>query len=295
MALKTQQVARPNLACEITPEQVIAARGSRHSSSLEACSRYALPAGSLAPSLSATNVADREALREAVSAVLGEVADRSRDVIGIVPDAAVRIVLLDFDALPQKREDADAMVRFRLKKSLPFDVEQAAVSYDVSLRDGHVKVMAAVCVRTVLEEYEGILRDAGYIPGVVLPSMFASLGTVHADEPTMVLKVDAMTSTLAIVQANQLLLFRTLENPPAGRESAEQLADDIYPSLVFFEDNYSLQVRRVLVGGRVAASDVGPALQAQSGAQVMDLISEAPFPGGNVPLAQMAGVLGALI
>jgi type IV pilus assembly protein PilM len=295
VALTSQPVARPNLACEITPDQVIAARRARNNSSLEACSSYVLPAGSLAPGLSSTNIADREALQEAVSTALGEVSDRSRDVIAIVPDAAIRVVLLDFDTLPEKRQDADAMVRFRLKKSLPFDVEQSAVSYDVMARDGQVKVLAAVCLRTVLDEYESIFRDAGYLPGMVIPSMFAALGTLQADEPTMVLKVDAMTSTLAIVRANQLLLFRTLENPPAGRESGEQLAEDIYPSLVFFEDNYSLQVRRILVGGRVAASAVGPALQAQSGAQVMDLIPETSSVTGNVPAAQMAGVLGALI
>ena len=39
-------------------------------------------------------------------------------------------MLLDFDTLPDKREDAEAVVRFRLKKSLPFDVDQSAVSFD---------------------------------------------------------------------------------------------------------------------------------------------------------------------
>jgi type IV pilus assembly protein PilM len=289
------QQGRPNLACEVTPDQIVAARSPRPNSALEACSRYVLPAGSLAPGLSATNILDREALHQGVSTTLAEVADRSRDVIAIVPDAAVRVVLLDFDSLPEKRQDADAMVRFRLKKSLPFDVEQSAVSYDVSSRNGLVKVLAAVSLRSVLQEYESIFHGAGYIPGMVIPSMFAALGSVHTEEPTMVLKVDPLTSTLAIVQANQLLLFRTLENPPAGRESGEQLAEDIYPSLVFFEDNYSLQVGRILVAGRVAASQVGPALQAQSGAQVADLISEVPVSTGNVPAAQMAGVMGALI
>jgi type IV pilus assembly protein PilM len=288
-------MARPNLACEVTPYQVVAARCDRHSSSVEACSSSVLPAGSLTPNLAATNIADREALHQAVSAALGDVADRSRDVVVIVPDAATRIVLLDFESLPEKRQDADAMVRFRLKKSLPFDVEQSAVSYDVTLRNGAVKVLAAVSLRSVLEEYEQIFRDAGYNPGVVIPSMFAALGAVQAHEPTLVLKVDATTSTLAIVDSNQLLLFRTLENPPAGTRNPEQLAEDIYPSLVFFEDNYSLQVRRILVGGHVTAAEVGPALQAQSGAKVLDLVSDRSLGNSSVPESQMIGVVGALV
>ncbi|MGE0407505.1 MAG: hypothetical protein AB7O65_14520 [Candidatus Korobacteraceae bacterium] len=294
MSVKTQSVARPNLACEVTYDQVVAARTASGGSTLEGYSSYGLPQGSLLPGLATSNVHDRESLRAAISAALAEVADRSRDVIAIVPDAAVRIVLLDFDTLPEKRADADAMVRFRLKKSLPFDVEQAAVSYDVHLHGGAVKVLAAVSMRSVLDEYEGAFRDAGYTPGVVIPSMFAALGTVQAEEPTLVLKVDSTTSTLAIVDSNQLLLFRTLENPFTGRVSGEQLAEDIYPSLVFFEDNYSLQVRRILVGGRVTAADVGPSLQAQSGAQVMDLIADDGAGNGRVPAAQLVGVMGAL-
>ena len=59
------------------------------------------------------------ALRDALSAVAG----RSRDVCLVIPDATTRIMLLDFDTLPAKPEEADAVVRFRLKKSLPFEVE----------------------------------------------------------------------------------------------------------------------------------------------------------------------------
>ncbi len=65
----------------------------------------------------------------ALRAALGSVAARSKDVIAILPDAAVRVVLLDFDTLPASREEAEAVVRFRLKKSLPFDVDKAKISY----------------------------------------------------------------------------------------------------------------------------------------------------------------------
>ena len=41
--------------------------------------------------------------------------------IAIVPDAAVRVMLVEFDTLPSDHEEALGVVRFRLKKSLPFD------------------------------------------------------------------------------------------------------------------------------------------------------------------------------
>jgi type IV pilus assembly protein PilM len=50
-------------------------------------------------------------------------------VIAILPDTSVRVVLLDFETLPAKRDEAEAVVRFRLKKSLPFDPADARISY----------------------------------------------------------------------------------------------------------------------------------------------------------------------
>jgi len=64
--------------------------------------------------------ASRKWWREALREVLDEVAGRSKDVIAVLPDAAARVMLLDFDTLPPNAREADGVVRFRLKKSLPF-------------------------------------------------------------------------------------------------------------------------------------------------------------------------------
>ena len=49
----------------------------------------------------------------------------------MVPDAAVRVLMLDFDSLPAKVQEAMPIVRFRLRKLMPFEVDDAAVSYQV--------------------------------------------------------------------------------------------------------------------------------------------------------------------
>ena len=140
-------------------------------------------------------------------------------------------------------------------------------------------------------------REAGLQPGVVLPSMLAALGSVDASQPTLVVKADAATTSLAIVQDDRLLLFRTLENSSAEVLDVNRLAEDIYPSLVFFQDNYGVSVERVLVGGVVAAEKLGPALQAQTGASIEDLVVHSQLGSaslGNLPASLLAGVLGAL-
>jgi hypothetical protein len=123
------------------------------------------------------------------------------------------------------------------------------------------------------------------------------LGAATPDRPTLVVKVDARTISIAILDKNQLLLFRTLENPRGVSITGEQLAEEVYPSVVFFQDTYKLNIERVYVAGLPEAGGAAPALKNQSGAQVEELITASQIGSttGTVPRWRMAGVVGALI
>jgi type IV pilus assembly protein PilM len=234
-----------------------------------------------------------ETLRDTLTSLGG----RSRDVIAVLPDAAVRVVLLDFETLPPKREEAEGVVRFRLKKSLPFDVDKAKVSYHMQPASGGVRVIAAVALTNVIEDYEAAFRQAGFEPGVVMPSMLAALGAANAPQPSLVIKVDARTTSIAILDGQQLLLFRTLENPRGVNVTGEQLAEEIYPSVVFFQDTYQMNIAQIFVAGLPESVGAAPALRAQTGAEVRDLVSASQLSGGigTIPKWRMAGVVGALL
>jgi type IV pilus assembly protein PilM len=208
---------RPRLACEVRAEGVVAARAEDAAGLLSAVSRTALAEGALAPGLKVGNVAAEMAGRTAVVAavrrVLEAVCVRERQVTLVVPDAAVRVLLLDFDALPPKAAEALPIVRFRLKKMLPFDADDAAVSYQVmETRKGSVKVVAVAIPREVLAEYEGVVREAGFEPGAVLPSTLAALaGMTDGAAPALMVNAGAHGVTTAIVKAGVLLLHRTVD------------------------------------------------------------------------------------
>src|SRR5271170_7220513 len=136
--------AKPRLACEIAADRVLVGKLAEGGRSLEACAAHELAPGSVIPDLVEGNLRQREAVKDAVAEALRNVAARSHDVIAIVPDAAVRVVLLEFDTLPSDSEEAASVVRFRLKKSLPFDVDKARVSYHAQKSTDGVRVVAAV-------------------------------------------------------------------------------------------------------------------------------------------------------
>ncbi len=295
MPSKNKSEPRPRLACEISAGRVIAARRADKSATLEAYTARTLAEGAVVPNLGGQNVFDGVLLRQAISDALATVGSRSRDITALLPDAAVRVVLLDFDTLPEKRPDAEAVIRFRLKKSLPFEVDKAALSFQASRSNGTVSVVATVALTSVVEEYESAFRDAGYEPGVVLPATLAALGPVSATAPTLVIKLDAVTTSVAIAQNDDLLLFRTLENPRGTDLDSGRIAEEVYPSMVFFEDTFGTRVERILVGGVAGAEEVGAALESQTGIRPQDLVSSSQVgTGGNIPRWLLAGVVGAL-
>ena len=104
--------SRPKLACEISADRVLAGRVSEAGGTvLEACASSELAPGSVVPDLIETNLRQPDAVYETVRDTLGSVGGRSRDVIAVLPDASVRVVLLDFDTLPVKRDEAESVVR----------------------------------------------------------------------------------------------------------------------------------------------------------------------------------------
>lgn len=297
MSTKFQSGSKPRLACEIAPDRVLAGRVAENGEIVEMCASRELAPGSVVPDLIEANLRERRSVHQTIRDTLGSVSGRSHDVVAVLPDAAVRVALLDFEELPPNRDEAEGVVRFRLKKSLPFDVDKAKVSYQAQTSSSGVRVIAAVALTSVVEDYELAFREAGYSPGIVLPSMLAALGAADADRSTLVVKVDARTTSIAILENQQLLLFRTLENTRGVTITGEQLAEEVYPSVVFFQDTYHLNIDQIFVAGLPESGGAAPALRAQTGAEVRELVSASQLGAsvGSVPRWRMAGVVGALL
>jgi type IV pilus assembly protein PilM len=218
---------RPKVACEIRPEGVVAARGGKKHGELT-MAFAPLPEGALAPGLKVPNLADRRSVTSALESALREINTRNEAVTLVVPDAAARVLLLDFDTLPSKRQEALPVVRFRLRKMVPFDVEGSAVSYQVMAeRNGQLIALVTVMPGDVLEEYESALRDAGYEPGAVLPSTLAAAAAVDDEGATLMVNHTGASVTTAITQSEEMLLHRWMDLPEEPLAREEELAQAV--------------------------------------------------------------------
>jgi type IV pilus assembly protein PilM len=233
---------RPRLAVEVRAEGVVAARAEDAAALLTSVARVDLANGALAPGLKPGNIVDKTcvslAVRKALDAVSGRGssdraergAGRLRDVTLVVPDSAVRVLFLDFEQLPTKVAEALPLVRFRLKKLLPFDADDAMVSYQVmSSEKGTIRLLAVAMPKIVLEEYEAMVLAAGYLPGAVLPSTLAALaGLDETPSPVLVVNAGLGSVTTAIVRAGVLLLHRSVDMG-AGASAPVELVESAVP------------------------------------------------------------------
>jgi type IV pilus assembly protein PilM len=156
----------PEFAFEISADGIALSRTRQPA----AITFAALPEGVLMSSPIRENITDMPAFASAVRELVPPGGRRTAALI--LPDNAMRLAVLEFESLPDKDEDRMALVRFRLRKTVPFDVDSAAVSYHVQSEN---KVLVAVAPAEVITQYEAPFRDAGLHPGVVIPAALALL------------------------------------------------------------------------------------------------------------------------
>ena len=289
--------ARPHVACEVRSEGVVAARSASKSGGT-AVAFSSLHGGALAPGLKVPNLTDLSAVRSALQSVLGDLGVRGGAITLVVPDAAARVLLLDFDALPAKRQEALSVVRFRLRKMVPFDVETAAVSYQVMAKtDRHIDVMVTVMPGDVLEEYENLVRESGYEPGAVLPSTLAAAAGLSGDSAALMVNDAGASVTTAVTQGSEMLLHRSMDLPaePQGRE--EEMAQAVITALAWYEDTLQRLPSSMYYAGLGGASE---AVQSrwmtlvQPAPHLVDLASTDASALTTIPPGVTASVTGAL-
>lgn len=245
---------RPDFACAVTSHGVAAGRWRRQGQGFEAFAARELPGTALRPSPLVENVLDATAFEQVLSDVLQATCGGQRSLALAVPDLAVRVFVLHFDSLPEKVEDALALLRWRLKKSLPFDVEEALLSYQPQRNpSGGLEVILAVAQRRILRRYEELVGALGFQPGVVLPGTVALLPLVadaQNDGGTLVAHLSGGALTTAIVKNGVLYFYRSVESPFTDVVVGPQaFFDELYPSLVYFQDTWGSAVRRVVLAG----------------------------------------------
>jgi len=282
----------PAMAFEISEAGIAAARiGARAELDFAP-----LPPGALALSPLADNVIEPDRFAAAVSSLAGRQSGRKRrDAALILPDFSTRIAVLDFDSFPAKAEEQIALIRFRLKRSVPFDVESAAISYwaQVPHHNGAGKngkkldVVVVVAPLEIIAPFEAPFRAAGLAPGLVTPSAIAALELAPEAGLSVTAKLSGSTLTVLVRDRATLKLVRCLEVPS---QSLDDIAAVLLPTFVYTEDNLGGRAEKLLLCGFGLESDEAAAILGDM-AGVEAEVLRSPL---GTPSETNAGLLGYL-
>jgi len=253
----------PPVAVEIAPQQVSAAaidiRGGE--AVVTAHATEALPPGALVPSLTADNAHNRLVIVEAIRRVLDETG-RPRRIGLVVPDVVGKVSLLKFEQVPERIADLEQLIRWQARKTAPFAIEEAQVSFIPGLRaaDGQ-EYIVSLARRSVIAEYEGLCAEAGAYAGIVDLATLNIINAVLATGRTpggdlsraesrdwLLVSVTTDYASIAILRGEHVIFFRN------RTEADGTLADVVHQSAMYYEDRLSgAGFARVLVSGAAAA------------------------------------------
>jgi|YNPMSStandDraft_1061717.scaffolds.fasta_scaffold00308_13 type IV pilus assembly protein PilM len=234
----------PALVFELSEEGIAAARPARPPHILF----QPLRAGVLSVSPLRDNVLDADELAAQIRAVAGTREARKRhDAVLLLPDASARVVVLDFDSFPSAPAEQLALVRFRIRKGLPFELDSAALSYAVQASDGRrVDVVVAAAPLEIIARYEAALRACGLVPGLVTTSTLAALELVREGGTVVLMKLSGRFLTISIVEAGRLRLLRWIELSELSRD---EILGPLYPTLAYAEDQLGTRAGKILLCG----------------------------------------------
>ncbi len=205
-----------------------------------------LKPGILIPSPVKDNVTDADEFARVVKALV-PIGSGRRTAALILPDNSLRLAVLDFETLPPKEEDRFSLIKFRLKKTLPFDVDEAAISTFVQAGN---KVLAAVVPVEVIARYEAPFRAAGLQPGLVTCSALALLDLLPGKGALLVAHRSPGSLTVLALRDGVVTLARTLE-----LDTLDEISADLYSTLIYLEDQTTHRPEKLILAGFGATAE----------------------------------------
>jgi type IV pilus assembly protein PilM len=275
----------PALAVEISEAGIAAARiGAK--TELEF---VPLKSGTLVVSPVEPNVADPDDFARAVR-LLGrsQPGRKRRDLAVILPDYSTRTAVLDFDSFPSDAKEQISLLKFRLRRSVPFDVDAAAISYWPQVGpQKKVDVVVVLAPHEVVAQYEAPFRAAGLQPGLITTSSLAALELAQDDGLSVVAKMAGRVLTVLVRDKGTLKLVRCVE---LALGDLEDVAGVLVPTFVYLEDNLGSKAEGLLLCGFGARTDEAQRrFTEELGAAVETVRSPLGVPGET-----NAGLLGYL-
>ena len=197
-------------------------------------------------------MADVPALARIIAQALARLGGRVARAALVIPDTAAKVSLIRFDTVPPTAADLTELVRWQVRKSAPFPLDQAVISFSPGFKpeDGGQEFVVTTARVDVIEQYEQACLQAGVHAGLIDIATFSILNGVLTAQPGpagdwLLVHATPTYTTLAVLRGGELLFFRNREE-----ESGGTLADVVHQTAMYYEDRLKgAGFSRVLLAG----------------------------------------------
>lgn len=243
--------AYPPVAVEFGRGEIVLARLRRKRRAapvLEAHAARGLPAQEPPGPAPHAGPTPSETMGSRLKEVLEATGTRPGKIALVLPDNLARVSLMSFPERPPNRKHLEEMIRFKLRRAVPFRLEEALLSYQVLPGDGRgVDLVVALMLRSAVEPYERAAEAAGARPGLVDLSTLAlynlcrrELGRARSGgEDVALLNCAAGYFSLMIVRGSRPLFYRCKSFGSGEDESgagAGTLSRELVTSLSYYQE-----------------------------------------------------------
>ena len=232
---------RPTVAIEVHASSVgvLRLRRDKHGLAVGAAAVMELPPGTLAVSLTQPNIADGARFQQALHGALERAGVLGGARVALVlPDTVARVALVPaVEVTARKPSEVDEVLRFRLRKSIPFEVREARIAYASSGMRTTDSIVVATAYAPVVSDYEQACRSLDLEPGLV---EIAGLALARAAFPPgfsgdgLLVNWDEGYATLVLARDGWPVLVRTLSG--AAVASTADVLREVASTLVYYRE-----------------------------------------------------------
>lgn len=183
---------------------------------LETYRVQSLEEASVPATISDQELIDQDAVSETIRSLFETTGVRPGKISLVLPDNLAKLSLLTLPERPPSRRQLEEVIRFKMRRGVPFRLADAAMSYQVlPSEDKGLSILVAVIRRALIERYEAAFEATGARPGLVdlcTPNLLnlcrAKIEAASAEGDVAFLNCAGSYFSLAIVRRSRLVFMR---------------------------------------------------------------------------------------
>lgn len=213
-----------------------------------------LPKGVIHPSFNEKNIVEKEILKEIFSKAIHELNISQRDIVLIFPEISQKTFTFSFNSLPASPQEKEQIIRFRIKKKMPFLPDDAKISYDLIQKDSEIRSVVLLARTYIIKEYEEFFQQFGLkIRNIVPPYVgLMNLLSVESNGSYFLLNIEEDSFSLTVFKDSDLILYRqkniSFEQNKAGSilEKTEDVFQEVENTLNFIDEEDRKKIKYLI-------------------------------------------------